>query len=598
MSIRCTVRRLFWVSLLLPVPVSLQAFPLCAGGPTVGPQPSLQVQASGMPELEREFVPRLERLVRGRKVPGIAVAVIENGRPSWVRSFGLADVERRIPFEVDSAIPFGRWSELPLHLLAVELAQRGLIDLDQAPPLPAGLRWPGAPAPSLRQLLSHHAGLNGGRLHGLYADPAEPPSSPDPERYAARAPGLLESYSLVGLDAAVTVLEQALQAEGRTLAQALDERLRRLYGADCTRPSLSYDVPPLLARGHRDREQLPLMVARNRYALGLHGSLRGAVALFAPLTRTSLEPSWQSIIEVQNTDAILDFDRKLGLGVDLLDSQRAAVGRVVLAFGAAPGYRAEARVALQHRLAVIVLANGNDEELLGDIPGDLLDAVLQARLGIPRRERETPLPDRVDYPDGLTAVEFADRYATPFGRLLVEQRFDGGFDFELFGRAFRAQRRADGWYRLSYRLLGLIPLRFSIINQTLLGSARHGEHDLLLAHVYGRTLLLGSKPFGQTVPADFDRWLGSYRLANPDLLTRSLKIDRIELLREGGDLVLEYRLPTPFLLTFRPRVLLEAADRDHLRVAGLGPLLGEQLRVTQAEGRTALSYAGYVFERE
>jgi hypothetical protein len=198
----------------------------------------------------------------------------------------------------------------------------------------------------------------------------------------------------------------------------------------------------------------------------------------------------------------------------------------------------------------------------------------------------------------LQAIAFADRYATPFGRLRIEDRFDDGFDFELFGRGFRAQRRDDGWYRLSYRLLGLIPLRFSIINQTLLGSARLGERELLLAHVYGRTLLLGSAPFGEPVPASQDRWLGGYRLANPDLLTRSLKVDRIELLREGADLVLEYRLPTPFLLTFKPRVLLEAADANHLRVAGLGPLLGEQLRLSQHDGKAQLSYAGYVFERE
>ncbi len=554
--------------------------------------------ASTVPTLEREFVPRLEKLVRGRKVPGIAVAVVENGQVSWARGFGMADPERRLPFEIDTPIPLGRWSELPLHLLASDLALRGELELD-APleDLSPQLRWPELPPPTLRQLLSHHGGLNGGRLHGLYGDPQQPAAGADQERYAARPPGLLESYSLVGLEAALPTLRSALAGAEQTLEHALDEQLRKLYGADCSRPSLSYAVPANLARGHRDRQQLPLMVARNRVALGLHGSLRGAVALFAPLTRTQPDPVWQAIVEVQNADAVLDFDRKLGLGVDLLDSQRAAVGRVVLAFGAAPGYRAEARVALGHRLAVIVLANGNDEEELGDIPGDLLDAVLQARLGIPRREREKPLPDRVDYPSGLSAIAFADRYATPFGRLRVVDRFDDGFDFELFGRGFRAQRREDGWYRLSYRLLGVIPLRFSIINQTLLGSARHGEHELLLAHIYGRTLLLGSTPFGTAVPADFDRWLGSYRLSNPDLLTRSLKVDRIELLREGDDLVLEYRLPTPFLLTFKPRVLLEAADRNHFRVAGLGPLLGEQLRVTQAEGRARLSYAGYLFER-
>lgn len=572
----------------------------CPPASSVGPAEGY-TGVTALPALQAEFVPRLNKLVRGDEVPGVAVAVIESGRVSWAQAFGWADRERKRPFAIDTPIPLGRWSELPLHHLAVRMAREGRLDLDRpVPELPPEMRWPGHPAPTLRQLLSHLGGLNGGRLHGLYGDPAQADPRPPGESHAVRPPGLLESYSLVGLKLAMQQLDESLRAEDSSLQQALADQLGQWLGPDCQRPSLMHGDAADLARGHRDGEVLPKMLAREPLALGLLGSLRGAVAIFAPFTLPDPGPDRAALLQVQNADAIYDFDRKLGLGLDLVDSQRPSVGRVALAFGAAPGFRAEARVALQHRLAVIVLANGNDEEQLGDIPGDLLDAVLEARLGIPRRNREAELPASVALPAGLQAAPFAARYATPFGRLRVESRFDEGLDFELFGRGFRARQRADGWYRLSYRLWGFIPLSFSIIEQTLLRSARHGEAQLLLAHVYGRTLLLGSAPSGQAPGATMDRWLGRYRLANPDLLTESLRVQRIELLREEGDLVLEYRLPTPFLLSLKPRVLLEAADPSHLRVAGIGPLLGERLRLIEDSdtGSREVEYAGYRFVRE
>ena len=119
-----------------------------------------------------------------------------------------------------------------------------------------------------------------------------------------------------------------------------------------------------------------------------------------------------------------------------------------------------------------------------------------------------------------------------------------------------------------------------------------------MAHLYGRTLLLGSTPTGTTPSVEMDSWLGDYRLQNPDLLTRSLKIERLILLRENADLVLEYHLPAPFLQTLKPRVLLETADPRHLRVAGLGPLLGERLRLQQSGDQRSVEYAGYRFVRQ
>lgn len=562
--------------------------------------------AGGLDAIAGSFERRIKRIARGGDAPGIAVAVIEQGHLSWQSAAGSTERRGDTPFSAATVVPLGRLSEIPIALQALRLAREGRLDLD-APiqsDLPELLRseWP---LPSVRQLLAHQGGLNGGRLHDLYVNQSDTRPPPSPV-YPIRAPGVLESYSLVGYRLAFDAVEAA---SGGDLRRRILDDLRILRAPHCAPSIFRYQIDDSEARGHLDGKTLQPLAASDLRVLGLRANLHGLIDLIAPLTRTpdpgvtgpetsngALQQSDFDALVQPVSGAKLDFGRRSGLSFSLAQSQREGVGLVALAFGQPPGYRIEIRIALEHQIATIMVATGGDEDDLDDLGSDLLDAVLSARKGLPKREKDAPLPDFVALPAEVGPAPWAQRYATPVGRLRIERFSEDGFDFEIFGKAFRATAREDGWYQISYRLLGVIPLRFSILRRTLLHSASWEGESLLLAHVYGNTVLVGSAVGAEKAPRWSDDWLGEYRLRNPDLLSELLEVDTVRLGNEDQHLYIEYQLP--FFLDLKPRVLLHALGTDRLVVSGVGPLLGERLQLRQDDNGKHIEYAGYVFDRQ
>lgn len=94
-----------------------------------------------------------------RKIPGLAVAVVQDGRVVFERAYGLANVELNVPVTTSTRFVIASttkaWSSTAIMLLV----QQGKIGLDQAvgevlPDLPA--TWRGV---TIRRLLSHTSGL-------------------------------------------------------------------------------------------------------------------------------------------------------------------------------------------------------------------------------------------------------------------------------------------------------------------------------------------------------------------------------------------------------------------------------------------------------
>jgi CubicO group peptidase (beta-lactamase class C family) len=101
------------------------------------------------------------RLMRELPIPGMAVAVVHDGKPVLVRGYGLRDVERRLPVTARTAFYVASSTKSYTALLAALLADRGVVNLDVPirTYLP-DLRLPAARADvTLRQLLTHRSGL-------------------------------------------------------------------------------------------------------------------------------------------------------------------------------------------------------------------------------------------------------------------------------------------------------------------------------------------------------------------------------------------------------------------------------------------------------
>lgn len=104
------------------------------------------------------------------KVPGVSIAFFENGRISWTRAYGVADVASARPVTPETLFQAASMSKALAATAALRLVEQGKLDLDQDVNQRL-VAWKVPPSPltaidkvTLRGLLSHTAGLS---VHGF-----------------------------------------------------------------------------------------------------------------------------------------------------------------------------------------------------------------------------------------------------------------------------------------------------------------------------------------------------------------------------------------------------------------------------------------------
>jgi CubicO group peptidase (beta-lactamase class C family) len=153
---------------------------------------------------------RLAERMTALKVPGISIAVINNGAIEWARGFGFADVASGRPVNEHTKFQAASISKPVTAMAAMFLVQTGKLSLDED----VNLRLTAWKLPmneftaqrkvTLRGLLSHTAGIGGHGFHGYAADRPMPtllevldgkaPANSEPVRVEA-LPGSAWKYS-------------------------------------------------------------------------------------------------------------------------------------------------------------------------------------------------------------------------------------------------------------------------------------------------------------------------------------------------------------------------------------------------------------------
>jgi CubicO group peptidase (beta-lactamase class C family) len=547
---------------------------------------------AALERVQTELRPEFVALAGTRAVPGLGIALVVDGQPRWVESFGYADRASRRALSNDARHPLGDLSKPFVAALAVQLARAGKVDLDAplATYLPA-LRIEGgdARALTLTRLLTHHAGLPPNQLAGMYrdVDQAAAVSPPPAALYFAQQPGRVYAYSNIGIELAATALAAA---GGAGYAQLLQDQVLTPLGLEHTGFAARDDD----AFGHRKGKPIPPVLAREQAALGLRGSLADLARLAAQLTAEQPALDLATLFQPYNLESVLDLDYRNGLAFSLFADQRPAVGTVARLTSLYPGARGRIDIALQFRTAVIVLANSADTgDMVDENVDRLLDGWLQAAHGIAPRQRKPALPAVAEWPAAARPDSAARYYSSAAG--LVALTPDGDdLDVRVLGLRFSAERREDAWYRLHLRLLGL-PLDLGPLRRVLVAPAVVAGERVLLLWTARRRFLIGSAWEPPPLDASLRELAGPYRLLNPDRITTELGITQMRITLEDGVLSASYPLDIPLLKT---RVPLQPEGADTLRVPGLGSVVGERLRVERADGKLRLHYSGYVFEHE
>lgn len=397
----------------------------------ISPQPGYEAIAAG-----------LQRLVRhemdDKGLPAVSIALVDGQQIVWAAGFGWADRQQQVPASAATVYRVGSVSKLFTDVAVMQLVERGELDLDA--PVTDYLpdfqpRNPFASPITLRNLMSHRAGLVRESPVGNYFDPTEPSLAETVESLnrtqLVYAPGARTKYSNAGIAVAGRVLE-------RRAGKPFSDYIQQAVLAPLETESTSFEPTPAIRQRLADAVMWTYdgrTFAAPTFGLGtapagnLYSSVtdlsRFLMALFndgrAPggrlLQPETLKQMWTP------QPAAADEPRKFGIGFALGQLEgNLRVGHG----GAIYGFATELAALPEQKLGAVVIAN---KDLANAVARRLADNALrqllakQAGKPLPEIERPEPLP-----PERAQAL--AGRYAgdgetaelvARNGRLLMRQ---------------------------------------------------------------------------------------------------------------------------------------------------------------------------------
>lgn len=553
---------------------------------------------------------QLNALVSSKKYAGAGFALIDEGHVVLLSANGVRN--KAAPnaggaFGLDTPVQVGSVTRLFAVLSALKLSESGKLDLSRSidsylPQLKFASQIPAAQIQpiSVRDLLLSSSGITRGSFKDLFVPVGTPQRDvlAQPVWLSRPAGGFSEQSFLA--DALLgKVLEKASGVDFPSLIQ------REITGP-MKLTATRFKIDGAVAAMHDEGKALPVQVAGIPAALGLHSSVRDLATLVAALDSEAggISAATRALLtHSQNKSLRYDFSAGgsgQGYVFSFSESVRKQVGLVGFLNSSLTGLEVSIRLFPQHRLAVVAISNGSSEEdTFGELVKTICDAALKEKANVPVRGKQVlhPPPESLNLPAGLVATPVQSAYATPVGLIRTEIEGDR-FDFNLAGFGLRAYRRADGWYRLSYRLLGMIPLNLSFIENILIAPVSMpgagGAKNLMLFSAGSEVGLFGGAIASDSVVGDAgEAWLGAYEIANPDAMSNSAKATDIEVVREKGVLLL--RATFDRFINVDIALPLSVTDAKFATLSGVGPGLGEPI-MRDAQG--TLNFSGYLLRRK
>ncbi|MBK6796008.1 MAG: serine hydrolase [Acidobacteria bacterium] len=137
---------------------------------TVSNEPTVK-RLDGSTIAPPEIYATVTRLMRAAEVTGVSIAILNDGKIAYLKSYGVADKEKSLPLTEDSVMTAASFTKVAFAYLVMQLVDQKLLDLDQPvykylpKPLPEYPEYkdlandPRAKRITPRMLLSHTSGF-------------------------------------------------------------------------------------------------------------------------------------------------------------------------------------------------------------------------------------------------------------------------------------------------------------------------------------------------------------------------------------------------------------------------------------------------------
>ncbi|MBK6853593.1 MAG: beta-lactamase family protein [Burkholderiales bacterium] len=492
------------------------------------PPPAEPVALGDWPGVQRQLQVFIDHEMRAAKVTGLSIALVNDQQVLWQHGAGWADQAGGVAAGPDTLYRMGSITKLFSDSAAMQLVAQGQLDLDAPvqrvlPEFKLSNRWPDAPAITVRQLMTHHAGLPRDRLGGMWGssvgDFRDITGALADE--AAEAPaGAVFDYSNVGLTLLGVVVERA---GGEPFEAQVQRRLLTPLGMDGATLVTAVPDSPHMARAYQAGEAKQEPALRDVPAGGLVASVRD-MARFVSMQFAQgrnaqgdvvlPQPQWAEMLTVQNKGVVLDAGFELGLGWMFTTFGADTVhggGPVAHHAGATFYHRAQLMMLPEQRLGVVVAAN---DAAAGPVVSRIAQRALALMLEAQTGRRQVPaVPGFTPAAAPWTAAQrqaCVGDYITPAGVVAIQAEGDA-LTAQLDGRTLRLLEGADGRIGLQYRLGGILTISLGVLEQIGVECTVLGGVDVLVAHLDGQTLRVGARlPPALPLPTTAQALTGTY----------------------------------------------------------------------------------------
>ncbi|HSF17043.1 MAG TPA: serine hydrolase [Vicinamibacteria bacterium] len=410
----------------------------------------------------------IEHEMTTKNIPALSIALVDADETVWATGFGLADTESGLAATAGTVYRVGSVSKLFTDIAVMQLVERSELDLD-APLAEYVPELSFARDVTLRQLMSHRAGMIREPPVGNYFDPSEPTLEATVESLdgipLVYEPESRTKYSNAGIALVGYVLERT---QGAPFTDYIKKNILSPFGMSHS----SFVPPPEVATGtmwtydgrvfEAPTFQLGMAPAGSLYATVddlarfMSALFRGGDGVISPRTLASMfEPQFR----------YRDPSASYGLGFSIGELDGA---RLVRHGGAIYGFSTELAFLPEEKLGVVAVASKDfTNAVVERIVRHALRCLEAAKSGrpLPRAETTSPLPSGKArelagrYPD-FRLLARGDRLFLEEKAKVVEVRMRGGelvVDSPItYGRVVDADPRA----RLEEVLPDEAPRRF------------------------------------------------------------------------------------------------------------------------------------------
>lgn len=584
-------------------------FALVAGCAS-SPPPKPETRVPGDYEYTKEYIRWfVQQQMKKHDVTGLSLALIDDQRVVWAEGFGYADKAHNVPATPATLYRAGSIIKLFTATAVMQLAERGLLDLDQPvktylPEFSFKTRFPDAPPITIRHVLTHHSGLPRDMLRGMWSSTPQPFATVLDDlttSYVLHPPNYIFSYSNLGM----TVLGQVIERlSSMPYATYVSREVFEPVGMTTAWIETGVAASPFMAHAYnRGKEETELSL-RDTPAGGLNASVVDLARFVQMVFARGLTGGHQVVkpemlkdmLTPQNQDVSLDLDLKMGLGwllSDMGDLQLHNVGTVASHGGGTFHFMSQLITLPDHKLGAVVMSNSSDAaEAVTKIAEKLLASAIEAKSGlvveaaIPTHTPVIPLP-----PAQVSAYE--GQYSTMVGMMKVATSGDY-LCAQAMGKSFRLVPRSQQELGIEYKWLGLFPIDLGQLGKVTFSRATMAGRDALIARNPQQSrMVVGERIHPVPIPPAWLHRVGRYEIM--DLPEEEASVDRLRLSVQDEFLVVTGRLtkpkPVEFTLALKP-----LSDTEAL-VMGLGFGTGETLQVIQQSGEEIGRYSGYRLKR-